>query len=51
MYNAGDPDLCSAQLSHFLLSRDHLDFIIRLWGLPVFNGNTIHEFNDGDDSF
>ena len=47
----GDPDLSAAKLSHFFISRDHLDFIISLWGLPVFDGNTMHEYNFGDDSF
>ena len=43
-YNAGDPDLCSAQLSHFLLTRHHLDLISTLWGLPLFDGDTNREY-------
>ena len=45
-YNAiaGDEDLCSAQFSHFFLSRDHLGLIGCLWRLPLFDGDTFNQY-------
>ena len=47
----GDPDLTTAQLPHFFLSRDDLDLILSFWRLPIFDGSTVHNDTDGDGDF